>query len=397
MISRYINADLRPKHDSNTQFDVGQPWTAAYDPVAEEHVLTTGSGYWSTASVRRFSPMGATAGGPWRLATGSMAPSVALDPSTGAGIVAYITEPEFDEGTTVWAQRLAPGGGPQGSPVRLSQLATGVKVDLHRPAVAFNPARGEFAVAWRERRTGIGAYVGDIVMTGCAASGGGAIGVPAAISDSRLAIVAQNPREIPDGAGAPGLAYDAATGGYLATWLAARGDVLESPTQVYGQRLDGELREVGPDDFRISTGPGTVDFNAFPTVALNDGMVVVWKRWIGDVPQVVGRRVIDSSPRSPPSVGQRRIRPLRVTGAGRTGDRPAAARHGRRHRQHVARCATRAPGGRRRRSRHRADRRRTAGHHGEPHRDLHVRGRTEPRVPARRRRMARLPAHARAL
>jgi hypothetical protein len=300
LISRYINPDLRPKHDSNTQFDVGHPWTAAYDPVAEEHVLTTGGGYGSTASVRRFSPMGVLTGGAWKLEPGSMAPSVALDPRTGAGIVAYITEPEFDEGTTVWAQRLAPAGGPQGAPVRLSQLAAGVKVDLHRPAVAFNAARGEFAVAWRERRSGIGAFVGDIVMTRMAASVGGPIGVPAAISDSRSAIVAQDPPgEIPDGAGAPGLAYDAATGGYLATWLAARGDVLESATQVYGQRLDGELREVGPDDFRISAGPGVVDLNAFPTVVANDGMVVVWRRWIGDEPQVVGRRVTDGAPAEP--------------------------------------------------------------------------------------------------
>ena len=299
IISRYVNPDLRPKHDSTTLFAAGEPWTAAYDPVAEEHVLTTGSGYGSTASVRRFTPMGAETGASWRLETGSMAPSVALDPSTGAGMVAYLTEPEFDDGTTVWAQRLAPGGGPQGSPVRLSQLATGVKVDLHRPAVAYNPSRNEFAIAWRERRTGIGAYVGDIVMARIAASGGGPIGVPAAISDSRSAIVAQDPREIPDGAGAPGLAYDAATGGYLATWLAARGDVLESPTQVYGQRLDGELRELGPDDFRISAGPGLVDANAFPTVIANDGMVVVWRRWIGDVPQVVGRRVTEGAPAEP--------------------------------------------------------------------------------------------------
>ena len=302
LVSRYISADARPKHDSSTLFDAGLPVTAAYDPVADEHVLTTGaSTYGYTGGVRRFSPMGEATGGPWKLEEGAMFPTVALDPRTGAGIVAYVlvreTEESFEGDIGIWVQRLAPGGGPQGAPVRVS--VEGTKVDVHRAAVAFHPVRGEFAIAWRERRSGIGAYVGDIVVGRVPAGAGGPVGVPAAISDSRAAITAQAPGAIPDGAGAPGLAYDPATGGYLATWLGARGDVLEGPTQVYGQRLDSEVREVGADDFRISAGPGLIDFETFPTVVANDGMVVAWVRWIGDERQVVARRVTAGPPVDP--------------------------------------------------------------------------------------------------
>ena len=292
-------------------------------------MLTTGSGYWSTASVRRFSaPMGMPAGGPSAPGDGVDGALRRARPMPGAA--SSPTSPSLSStrarpcGRSAWRRRRRPPG----PPVRLSQLAT-AKVDLHRAAVAFNPARNEFAVAWRERRSG------SVVHRrhrhdAPAHDTGGPVGMPAAISDSRWAIVAQNPREVPDGAGAPGLAYDAATGGYLATSstpLAAT--CSRSAAQIYGQRLDGELREVGPDDFRISAGPGLVDANAFPTVMANDGMVVVWRRWIGDMPagrRPAGHRQLARGARR--SVDQQRVRPLRIAGAGRTGDRPAAARHG---------------------------------------------------------------------
>src|SRR4051794_1430636 len=237
LVSRYIGPDLRPGHDANTEFRADRPVTAAYDPVADEHVLTTWVG--TTGRVWRYSATGALNGGPWTLEPGAVLPAVGVDSRTGAGIVAYVVERDGpddddfpDDDLGLWIQRLAAGGGPQGAPVRLSDV--GAPVNTYRPAVAFNSARGEFVVAWRQSRS----LTGDILARRVSASTGGPVGTPVAVSDSRGSIAAQLPPGDPEGAGAPALVYDPQTAGYLAAWTAARGDVLESPTQVYGQRLD---------------------------------------------------------------------------------------------------------------------------------------------------------------
>jgi hypothetical protein len=298
LVSRYIGPDLRPKHDSNTQFGAGRPVTAAYDPVADEHVLATFAG--RTTRVWRFSPTGALNGGPWSLEAESVLGAVGLDPRTGAGIVAYVAErdgpddddfPDDDPG--LWIQRLAPGGGPQGAPLRLSDV--GALVSTYRPAVTFNPARGEFAVAWRQSRS----LTGDIVARRVAASSGDPVGAPVAVSDSRGSIATQLPPGDPEGAGAPALVYDPRTAGYFASWTAARGDVLEGPTQVYGQRLDADLNQVGADDFRISAGPGNVYPQSAPVAVANDGIVVAWWRWADEQLQIVGRRLAVDAPAAP--------------------------------------------------------------------------------------------------
>ena len=148
-----------------------------------------------------------------------MLPEVEVDPRTGAGVVAYVLErdgPPDEDGfstseTGLWVQRLAPGGGLQGAPVRVS--LEGANVDWYRPAVAFNPARGEFVIGWRELVQAPGGLTGDIVVRRLPAGTGGPVGTPVAISDSRSAIAAQAPGGVPNGAHGAGLAYDAATGG----------------------------------------------------------------------------------------------------------------------------------------------------------------------------------------
>jgi hypothetical protein len=298
LVSRRIGPDLRPGHDANTEFSADRPVTAAYDPVADEHVLTS----WvaTTGRVWRYSPTGAVNGGPWTLESGAVLPAVGVDPRTGAGIVAYVVERDGpddddfpDDDLGLWIQRLAAGGGPQGAPFRLSDL--GAHVDTYRPAVTFNPARGEFAVAWRQSRS----LTGDIVVRRVPASSGDPVAAPVAVSDSRGSIATQLPPGDPEGAGAPALMYDPQTAGYVAAWTAARGDVLESPTQVYGQRLDADLNQVGPDDFRISAGTGNVYPQSAPTLAANDGVVVAWWRWVDEQLQIVGRRLTVEAPAAP--------------------------------------------------------------------------------------------------
>src|SRR4051794_23932127 len=278
LISRFISPDLRPKHDADTQFVGDLPVTAAYDPSADEHVLTSFAD--STSHVWRFSPTGALTGGAWTLQSGAVLPVVGLDPRTGAGIVVYVVDYFPDESVGgVWVQRLAVGGGPQGTPVRVSD--PGARIDLYRPAVAFHPARGEFAVVWREHHTLSNTLVGDVMARRVSASGD-PLGGPIAVSDTRSAITTQLPPDTPEGVGVPALAYEPATAGYVVAWSAARGDVLESPTQVYGQRLDADLNQVGPDDFRISAGPGNVMPQSRPVLAANDGIVVAWRRWVDE-------------------------------------------------------------------------------------------------------------------
>ena len=153
--------------------------------------------------------------------------------------------------TEIGARRYAADGTPLGNPFFVSEMGPPGNPDFiaEAPAVAYNPNRNEYLVAWHGDDVS-GVLVDDEfeIWAQRLAANGTKVGPEIQISD-------MGPDSTPDyGARWPRIAHNAAIDEYLITWI---GDddiapVVNDEEEVFAQRLTGDGLEAGTD-FKVST------------------------------------------------------------------------------------------------------------------------------------------------
>ena len=144
----------------------------------------------------------------------------------------------------IFDRRVNSGGAVVGGETRVSHQGASDSDDLHaeRPAVAFDPASGEFFVAWGGEVTGSFGTLGQVLGRRVSAAGT-PLGGQFQISQQ------QNVGD----ADAPAVAADPRSGEYLVAWEAFHAS---GESEIHGQRLTAAGAEVGANDAQFSNqGP----------------------------------------------------------------------------------------------------------------------------------------------
>ncbi|MBI5167929.1 MAG: T9SS type A sorting domain-containing protein [Candidatus Eisenbacteria bacterium] len=183
--------------------------------------------------------------------------------------------------------------GPDGDPL----------FDARSPAVGFDSATSEYLISWEGDDKGSGLVSGEFEIFGQLVNA--STGAESRANDFPMSNMGI-PGHINVGAAAP--AVCARTNGtieYFVVWHADTDTLglVDDEFEIYGQRLNGQGREQGTDDMRISDmGPdGDVDWDArFPQIAYNPAdaeYLVVWEAddttgaLVDGETEIFGRRV----------------------------------------------------------------------------------------------------------
>ena len=176
-----------------------------------------------------------------------------VDVAFGAGgfLVAW-SDVTADDDEEIFDRRVSSGGAVVGGETRLSHqgASDGDNLQADRPTVAFDPASGEFFVAWAGDVTG-GFGTRRQVLGRRVSAAGAPIGGQFQISQQ------QNVGD----ADAPAVAADPRSGEYLVAWEAFHAN---GESEIHGQRLTAAGAEVGANDAQFSNQgpPGDPNFSA---------------------------------------------------------------------------------------------------------------------------------------
>ncbi|RPI25675.1 MAG: hypothetical protein EHM57_01205, partial [Actinobacteria bacterium] len=187
---------------------------------------------------------------------GAQSPDVAYNPNNNRWFVVWAGDPGIaplaDDEFEVYGELLDAGGGTVGiSDFRISDMGPDgdPSYGAREPAVAHNSsANNRFLVVWSgvdDAAPGESEIYGQLLVGATVAETGG--------NDFRITTMG------PDGDGAfaaaePTLAFNPASGDFLAVWRGSDGAAGEY--DIYGQRITASGGQNGEDDFRISTmGP----------------------------------------------------------------------------------------------------------------------------------------------
>lgn len=210
-------------------------------------------------------------------------PAVTYNPVAKEFLVVWSGDDTTDGEFEIFGQRLATNGLELGTnDFRISDMGVdgNSNSDAERPSAAYNPATGEYLVAWSGADTTPGEF--EIYAQRLTDSG-----VETGANDLRISAMGPAANASFD-ALSPALAASGATGEYLVVW---QGDDDTAPNvddefEIFGQRLNAATgAEVGTDDFRISEmGPhSSAAFAAVePAAAYNAATGEYLVVWSGD-------------------------------------------------------------------------------------------------------------------
>ena len=142
-----------------------------------------------------------------------------------------------------------------------------------RPTITYNSAKQEFLVLWESKRS----------LTGAKEIYGQRLKPNGDEIDEDFQVSATGTGGVAFDASGPALAYNDATGTYLAVWRSD--DQADSEYEIQGRRLSADAVPMGLDDFRISTTgqDGNLSFGAQePTVAADTAKAHFLVAWSGD-------------------------------------------------------------------------------------------------------------------
>ena len=201
--------------------------------------------------------------------------AVAYDSTNNRYLVVWTSDDDLvaDNHTEVFGQLLTNTGADFGSDFRISNM--GLNTDVYganSPAVAFNPAAGEYLVVWDGDHTSPGDNEFEIFGQLIAASGA-ELG-----SDFQISEMGPVPSTAL-GAAAASVAYDPVSQQFLVVWTGA--DVVQGDAEVWGQRISSAGAAVGRSDYRISEVAGPApDYQAGNADVATGGtsqMLVLWR------------------------------------------------------------------------------------------------------------------------
>ena len=179
--------------------------------------------------------------------------AAAFDPDAGRYLVVYMADPGGVD-LEIYGRFVAADGAIAGDAFQISE--SGVDDEplygSSEPAVAYNPVRKEFLVAWDGTEDYAAVRQQEIFVQRLDASG-----QPVGTDDQRISTM--GPDDVTGyGVSRPGIAFNPIADEYLVVWDGEdnRGGMVLGENEVFAQRLDGDGAEIGTDDMRVSTiGP----------------------------------------------------------------------------------------------------------------------------------------------
>jgi hypothetical protein len=210
-------------------------------------------------------------------------PAVAYNSTDNLYLVVWYGDDVTSGDLEIYGQLLAANGTELGSDTRLSDMGSSEGDTSYPglyPDVAYNTTQNEFLVVWEGSDDDAGMDPGEREIFGQRVDKDGA-----EVSPNDFRISDMGPTADPDfEAEDPAVTYDGSRDEYLVVWSSDddTAPLVDDEYEIFGQRLDKDGAEVGPDDFRISDmGPdGNTAYDAYgPAVAFNstnDSYLAVW-------------------------------------------------------------------------------------------------------------------------
>ncbi|XSG75243.1 beta strand repeat-containing protein [Herpetosiphon llansteffanensis] len=160
----------------------------------------------------------------------------------------------------IYAQRIAANGAVLGSPLRVSQMGTdGVNTaDAFEPSVTYNATANQYAVVWYGDDLAGGRVDGEfeVYVQLLGYSGGNLVEVGSDVKVSDVGTTGSAVIRPED----PNIVWNSVNNEYLVVWRADDSGT-DGDFDVYGQRLNASLAEVGADDFLIADNPNQDSFD----------------------------------------------------------------------------------------------------------------------------------------
>lgn len=227
-------------------------------------------------------------------------PRVAFNPIENEYLVCWFGRDDRDSLVIgeweIYAQRLdGETGQKKGDMIRVSDAgpAGNSAFDAFLPDVTFDPTNNNYAVVWEATSFAPGEYdvFGRLVD--------GATGVPVGASEvliSNMGPPASNQYD----ASSPRIVFNDVEGEFLVVWWGDDnvGSLVDEELEIFGQRLDENLNQIGSNDFQISDmgADGVPHHGAYyPSIAFNrvenQYLTVWWGREDGGTWQLYGQRL----------------------------------------------------------------------------------------------------------
>jgi hypothetical protein len=259
---------------------------------------------------------------------------IAYDPERGRYLTVWQADKAGED--EIWGRLIAADGTPLGAEFRISDMGPegDAAFGARAPAVTYNPDEDEYLVVWHgDDDTGLLVADEFEIFAQRLSADGAEVGK----NDMRVSEMG------PDGNVAywgrsPDVSYASRTNRYLVVWSATDSSVYVAPKEleIYGQALDADGTEIGPDDQRLSEAgvEGDPDHDAdYPAVAYSpqqDEHLVVWNGDLKDGSvEIIGQRVTSGG--LPTGVGDVRISDMGPENdSSYTGTRPDVAHNPRR-------------------------------------------------------------------